>query len=101
MEHHFAPDQPFDRPIEENWTLGELLDSIAEADAPDDRMHPALVRLDRAIAERTDGPRWCRTPSAVALVRSICAACAESPELRRLGLAALLEGADVRVAMSA
>lgn len=101
MEHRFAPDQPFDTPIEENWTLGELLDSIAEADAPDDRMQPALVRLDRAIAERTDGPQWVRTPSAVALVRSLCAACAESPELRKQRLGALLTEVEEPSAISA
>lgn len=88
-------------PIEDHWTLGELLDSLAEADAPDDRMHPTLVRLERAVAKRADAPQWVRTPSAVALIRSLRAACADAPELRRQRLGALLADLEEPAAISA
>lgn len=71
-------------PVSSGWTLTELLDWIAAADARchDERLIEALDAIDRALA-----PTTAPTPPAVVLVRALASRVAADPSLgrRRLG----------------
>ncbi|MDI9892867.1 hypothetical protein [Microbacterium sp. IEGM 1404] len=71
-------------PVSFDWTLAELLDWIAIADARchDERLLGALDAIDRALA-----PTTAPTPPAVVLVRALASRVAADPSLgrRRLG----------------
>ena len=77
-------------PIDANWTIGQLLDHLTDDRALDD---PALALVLGRVEAAVTGSDWTRTPSVVALIRSLAAAVAAAPELRPRTLADLLRTA--------
>ena len=68
-------------PISPDWTTGQLLDWLSD----DAREHDATLRGPLARIEALlTGAHWARTPSTVALIRSIAGAVRDQPELRSI-----------------
>ena len=63
-------------PIDPDWTIDELIDWLSE----DSRQHdPALQRPLALIETALTGEQWSRTPSTVALIRSLTLAAPHLP----------------------
>lgn len=78
-------------PIDPNWTIEQLLDHLTDDSALGD---PALAPVLRRVEAAVTGVDWTRTPSVVALVRSLALAVGAAPELRPRTLADLLRTAS-------
>ncbi|MCT1476891.1 hypothetical protein [Microbacterium sp. p3-SID336] len=78
-------------PIDTNWTIEQLLDHLTDDSAVGD---PALAPALRQVEAAVTAVDWTRTPSVVALIRSLALAVAADPELRPRTLADLLRTAS-------
>jgi len=63
---------------------------LASDDRLCERFHPELVRIEAALAHATGAASWRRTPSAVALVRSIAVLRSTAPQLLDAPLSEIL-----------
>lgn len=66
-------------PIDPDWTIAELVIWLSD----DARQHDATLRQPLARIEAlATGSRWARTPSTVALIRSLAGLVRDDPALR-------------------
>lgn len=77
-------------PIDQNWTIAELLDRLAQDEQNWESLGPELARIEAAASDLAGGAAWGRTPSTVALVRSLAGLCRTAPEVRGLSVGRLL-----------
>ncbi|TCJ22380.1 hypothetical protein E0W80_14100 [Microbacterium sp. PI-1] len=76
MTRNFATSPSSDGPINPDWTITQLLEWLRD----DARQHDVALQHPLARIEAlTTGARWARTPSTVALIRSIAAAVHDDP----------------------
>lgn len=90
MTSHFAPESPFAAPIDQNWTIAELLDRLAQDEQSWESLGPELARIEAAASDLAGRAVWSRTPSTVALVRSLAGLCRTAPGVRGLSVGRLL-----------
>jgi hypothetical protein len=68
-------------PIDPDWTIGDLLHRLSD----DARQHDPALRHPLASVEASlTDTAWARTPSTIALIRSISDAVRRDPSLRRI-----------------
>ena len=68
-------------PIDRDWTIGQLLEWLRD----DVRQHEVTLQHPLARIEALmTGAHWARTPSTVALIRSIAGAVRDDPALARI-----------------
>ncbi|MCV0334209.1 hypothetical protein [Microbacterium sp.] len=76
MNTHLASRPSETVPINPDWTIAQLLEWLSD----DVRQHDVMLQHPLARIEALmTGARWARTPSTVALIRSIAAAVRDEP----------------------
>ncbi|EQM86129.1 hypothetical protein [Microbacterium maritypicum] len=76
MNTHLASRPAETGPINPDWTIAQLLEWLSD----DVRQHEVTLQHPLARIEASlTGARWARTPSTVALIRSIAAAVRDEP----------------------
>ncbi|WP_447948590.1 hypothetical protein [Microbacterium maritypicum] len=76
MNTHLASRPADTGPINPDWTIAQLLEWLSD----DVRQHDVMLQHPLARIEALmTGARWVRTPSTVALIRSIAAAVRDEP----------------------
>jgi len=76
MNTHLASRPSETGPINPDWTIAQLLEWLSD----DVRQHDVMLQHPLARVEALmTGARWARTPSTVALIRSIAAAVRDEP----------------------
>ncbi|WP_136024071.1 hypothetical protein [Microbacterium sp. K27] len=76
MNTHLASRPSETGPINPDWTIAQLLEWLSD----DVRQHDVMLQHPLARIEALmTGARWARTPSTVALIRSIAAAVRDEP----------------------
>ncbi|UUE20248.1 hypothetical protein [Microbacterium sp. J1-1] len=76
MNRNLATSLPRTGPINPDWTITQLLEWLSD----DARQHDVALQHPLARVEALmTGARWARTPSTVALIRSIAAAVHDDP----------------------